>query len=106
MDIIASKDNLKKLKTLSDEQAKANEATNVASATTCAEEENNGPDIENPDGNNEQEIENPDGNEVKNDDVISVSKKGISITRSLVLFGYESWAALEPCKFKSQHISK
>ena len=53
--------------------------------TTCTEEENNG-----------QEKEVIDGEEVNNEDVMTVSKKGISITRALILFGYESWTALEP----------
>ena len=86
----AHSDKKLKLKTLSDEQAKCDEATNVATTTTCDVEEDNGPGIE-----------KPDGNEVDNEEVEKVSKKGISITRSLVLFGYESWTALEPCKFIS-----
>ena len=79
--------------TLSDEQATSNEASNVTTTTTCDGEESKSPEAEKPDG----------GNEVNNDEVINVSKKGISITRSLVLFGYESWNALEPCKFISSY---
>ena len=112
MDNVASK-----LMKLSDEQATANEArnvtsttkcaeatnltsttkcaeaTNVTSTTTFAEEEINGP-----------EIEKTDGDEVNNEEVITTSKKGISISRSLILFGYESWTALEPCKFTSSYF--
>ena len=35
---------------------------------------------------------------IPNEGIKTISKKGISITRALVLFGYESWTALEPCK--------
>jgi hypothetical protein len=102
MDNIASK-----LMKLSDEQATSNETTNVTSTTKCAEatnvtstttfaeEEING-----------SEIEKTDGDEVNNEEVITTSKKGISISRSLILFGYESWTALEPCKFTSPYFLK
>ena len=33
------------------------------------------------------------------EEVNMVTKKGLSITRALVLFGYESWTALEPRKY-------
>ena len=36
---------------------------------------------------------------IPNEGIKTISKKGISITRALVLFGYESWTALEPCKY-------
>ena len=44
-------------------------------------------------------IEQPPKEEsIPNEGIKTISKKGISITRALVLFGYESWTALEPCK--------
>ena len=44
-------------------------------------------------------IEQPQKEEsIPNEGIKTISKKGISITRALVLFGYESWTALEPCK--------
>ena len=45
-------------------------------------------------------IEQPKKEEsIPNEGIKTISKKGISITRALVLFGYESWTASEPCKY-------
>ena len=63
----------------------SNEATNETSATL-------------PDENETKDIENKEQDDENKDEIKPEVKKvqGISITRSLVLFGYESWVALEP----------
>ena len=78
----------RKLLRLSEEPTTTNEATNLTSMTTVAEEEKN-----------DTEIEKQDDEEGTIEGAKVVSKKGISLTRSLVLFGYESWNELEPGKF-------
>ena len=77
-----------KLLKLSEEPAITNEATSLTSMTTVAEEEQN-----------DTEIEKQDDEEGNSEGAKVVSKKGISLTRSLVLFGFESWNELEPGRF-------
>ena len=48
---------------------------------------------------NNIEAETKDENEQDNEEVVKVvAQKGVSITRALIMFGFESWSALEPGK--------
>ena len=45
---------------------------------------------------NENNIENEANEEDKEEGIKVVAQKGVSITRALIMFGFESWSALEP----------
>ena len=84
----------RKLLRLSEEPETSNEATSLASMTT---EEMRKRFVE--EEKNPAETEKQDDEEGNTEGAKVVSKKGISLTRSLVLFGYESWNELEPGRF-------
>ena len=50
---------------------------------------------------NMNDIENEANEEDKEEGIKVVAQKGVSITRALIMFGFESWSALEPGNWKS-----
>ena len=58
-------------------------------------------DEANEEKSNIDNIENEANEEDKEEGIKVVAQKGVSITRALIMFGFESWSALEPGNLKS-----